>query len=62
MHVEDHNKLYRASSCKYGMQNKMVVKIEWNNMICVTFNPAQPTMPVTTVVASGWRAAWKKNH
>lgn len=53
MHVEDHNKLYRASSCKYGMQNKMVVKIEWNNMICVTFNPAQPTMPVTTVVASG---------
>jgi len=29
MHVEDHNKLYLACPCKFGMQNGMIVKIEW---------------------------------
>lgn len=35
------------------------VKETWSE---VTFNPAQPTIPVTTVAASGWRATWKKKN
>jgi hypothetical protein len=27
----------------------------------ITFNPAQPTIPVTTVTVSGWRATYELN-